>query len=82
MGEAKRRKKLDPNFGKIPKTVQESGLNVFLMGDLGKNVMKIMAEEFCLISLEKNLNMLYQIVVGCKNLKEIRSKIIIPKNKF
>ena len=36
MGEAKRRKKLEPNFGKIPKTVQESGLNVFLMGDLGK----------------------------------------------
>ena len=36
MGEAKRRKKLDPNYGKSSGLKREQGLNVFLMGNIAK----------------------------------------------
>ena len=37
MGEASRRKKLDSNYGKIPKFASKEGLNLFGMGEIGKN---------------------------------------------
>ena len=56
MGEAKRRKKLDPNFGKIPNTVSLKDLSDALESVVGKGILEMKGKNMDFIPYQELQN--------------------------